>query len=85
MDGCAARRSSPRTLDVDLLTYGDFAGEAGGSALPRDEILRYAFVLGPLAEVAGEEIHPVLGHSYRELWNAFDQTVQPLTPVPFDL
>jgi 2-amino-4-hydroxy-6-hydroxymethyldihydropteridine diphosphokinase len=75
---------APRTLDVDLLTYGDFAGEVGGFVLPRDEILRYAFVLGPLAEVAGDEIHPVLARSYWELWNAFDQTVQPLTPVTFD-
>ncbi len=76
---------APRTLDIDLLTYGDFAGEVGGSVLPRDEILRYAFVLGPLAAVAGDEVHPVLERSYRELWDAFDQTVQPLTPVPLDL
>jgi len=61
----------PRTLDLDLLTYGAIATEDGGKSLPRDEILRYAFVLAPLADVAGEERHPLLGRSYRELWDAF--------------
>lgn len=58
----------PRTLDLDLLTYGDQVGDAGGKHLPRDEIARYAFVLGPLADVAGEELHPELGRSYAALW-----------------
>jgi 2-amino-4-hydroxy-6-hydroxymethyldihydropteridine diphosphokinase len=75
---------APRTLDLDLLTYGDAVGTIDGCALPRDEILRYAFVLGPLAEVAPEEIHPQTGRTYRELWDAFDQAAQPLTPVRFD-
>ncbi len=64
-------RFGPRTLDLDLLTYGPIATEEGGKPLPRDEILRYAFVLAPLADVAGAERHPVLGRSYRELWNGF--------------
>lgn len=76
---------SPRTLDLDLLVYDDLVGTVDGYSLPRDEILRYAFVLCPLAEVAGDEIHPIAGHSYRELWAAFDQTAQPLVPVGLDL
>jgi 2-amino-4-hydroxy-6-hydroxymethyldihydropteridine diphosphokinase len=75
----------PRTLDLDLLVYGDRTGRLGGLDLPRDEILRYAFVLAPLAEVAGGEVHPLEGRSYRELWEAFDQTKQPLTRVDLDL
>jgi 2-amino-4-hydroxy-6-hydroxymethyldihydropteridine diphosphokinase len=75
---------APRTLDIDLLTYGDLAGSVDGYELPRDEILRYAFVLGPLAEVAGDEIHPLLGRSYRALWAAFDRQDQPIVPVDFD-
>lgn len=69
---------SPRTLDLDLLTYGD-------DLIREDEILGYAFVLGPLAELAGEEPHPELGLTYRELWAAFDQASQPLRPVDLDL
>ena len=63
---------SARTLDIDLLTYDDRVTEEGGKALPRDEIVKYAFVLGPLAEVAAGERHPQLGISYGELWADFD-------------
>lgn len=59
---------SSRTLDLDLLTYGDAVTDEGGKVLPRDEITRYAFVLAPLVDVAGEERHPQLGESYRSLW-----------------
>jgi 2-amino-4-hydroxy-6-hydroxymethyldihydropteridine diphosphokinase len=63
-----------RTLDLDLLTYGDAVTDDGGKALPRDEILRYAFVLAPLADVAGGELHPELGQSYDSLWKKFVKT-----------
>jgi 2-amino-4-hydroxy-6-hydroxymethyldihydropteridine diphosphokinase len=76
---------SPRTLDLDLLTHGDLSGTVDGCKLPRDEILHYAFVLRPLAEVAGEEIHPETGRSYRDLWGGFDRTVQPLAPLELEL
>ena len=60
-----------RTLDLDLLTYGGAVTDEGGRRLPRDEILRYAFVLAPLADVAGDELHPQLGETYRNLWEKF--------------
>ena len=58
---------APRTLDIDLLTYGQASGTLDGRELPRCEILRYAFVLGPLAEVAPDEVHPGTGRSFRDL------------------
>ena len=73
-----------RTLDLDLLTYGDLAGTIDGYKLPRDEIQHYGFVLGPLAEVAGQETHPAMGHSYGELWSKLDKSAQPLRPVAFE-
>ena len=72
---------SSRTLDIDLLTYGDQQVDEAGVALPRDEITKYAFVLLPLSEVAGDEQHPVIGKCYRELWETFDITGQTLWPV----
>jgi len=75
---------APRTLDIDLLTYGELVGVADDCELPRGEILKYAFVLGPLAEVAGGAIHPALGRSYRSLWEAFDRQAQPIVPVQVD-
>lgn len=65
-------RFSSRTLDLDLLTFGDEVTDEGGKALPRDEILRYAFVLAPLADVAADERHPETGRTYRELWRDYD-------------
>jgi 2-amino-4-hydroxy-6-hydroxymethyldihydropteridine diphosphokinase len=73
-----------RTLDIDLLTYGDQIMTVKGAHLPRDEITRYAFVLLPLSELAGDSVHPELGETYRTLWARFDQTSQRLWPVPFE-
>lgn len=70
----------PRTLDIDLLVYGDLVQP--DADLPRAEILRHAFVLGPLAEVAPDERHPVLGRRYAELWAELAPTALPLKRVP---
>ena len=65
-----------RTMDIDLLLYGDTVTTAGPVALPRDEIGRYAFVLRPLAELAPALRHPVSGARMDELWAGFDATGQ---------
>jgi 2-amino-4-hydroxy-6-hydroxymethyldihydropteridine diphosphokinase len=80
-----APRFSSRTLDLDLLLYGDLVLEQDGIRLPREEIIRYAFVLGPLAEIAGEMPHPVSGCSFSELWRRFPKDLQPLWPAAVDL
>jgi len=72
---------SSRTLDIDLLTYGDRVIDDGVIQVPRGEILRYAFVLLPLSEVAGEESHPQTGQTYRTHWLTFDGSNQPLWRV----
>jgi 2-amino-4-hydroxy-6-hydroxymethyldihydropteridine diphosphokinase len=73
-----AEKFSSRTLDIDLLTYSDRIIDERGVQVPRDEILRYAFVLLPLSEVAPHERHPVTGQTYSELWAEFDASDQPL-------
>ena len=77
-------RFAARTLDLDALTYGDRCVRAGRLVLPRAEITRYAFVLRPLADIAGEEVHPELGQTYAQLWQQFDASEQHLRSVSLD-
>lgn len=74
-------RFSSRTLDIDLLLYGDTIMQQGKLVLPREEITKNAFVLCPMAELAPALPHPLLNQSYAELWAAFDKQKQPLWPV----
>ena len=79
-----ATRYSARQLDIDILTYDDATGNIDGVKLPRSEILENAFVLRPLAELAPEMLHPVVGRSYLDLWQAYDQAAQPLAKIDFE-
>jgi len=76
---------SSRTLDIDLLTFGDEDLTERGVNIPRHEILVYAFVLKPLADVAPDELHPHIGISYQKLWDGFDQASQPMQKYQVDL
>ncbi|HSB95162.1 MAG TPA: 2-amino-4-hydroxy-6-hydroxymethyldihydropteridine diphosphokinase [Spongiibacteraceae bacterium] len=73
---------SDRSLDLDLLTYGDVNGVVDNIALPRADIVDYAYVLWPLADIAGDALHPALGISYRALKQKFT-AAQKLWPVSF--
>lgn len=69
-------------LDIDVLLYGELAGNFDGLVLPRAEILRNAFVLWPLALLAPQVQHPEAGMSMAELWR--ETTIdQQLWPVGF--
>ncbi len=78
-----ALKFAPRNIDIDILLFGDAVGIFEGVLLPRGEIVQNAFVLRPLAELAGDRLHPELGVSYARLWSDFDQSSQPLEVVPF--
>lgn len=75
-------RFSARTLDIDILTVGNATGAIDGIHLPRAEILQNAFVLLPLAEIAGDECHPIEQKTYADLWRAYSRS-QKLWPIDF--
>ena len=60
---------SSRMIDLDLVLYGGIIDDSLN--VPRKDILKYAFVLAPLAELNPEAIHPLEGTSYQNLWKIF--------------
>jgi 2-amino-4-hydroxy-6-hydroxymethyldihydropteridine diphosphokinase len=82
--GCGRVRGSPRfaprTLDLDLLMVGDLITDTP-PRLPRPEILEYAFVLKPLADLSADLRHPKTGRSMAQHWRDFRAASQKLIPV----
>jgi 2-amino-4-hydroxy-6-hydroxymethyldihydropteridine diphosphokinase len=79
-----APKWGPRTLDLDLLLYGDLAGRHAGATLPHPDIATRAWVLGPLAELAPGLAHPASGIPIGELWRRFDRGAHPLRETTLD-
>ena len=73
-----------RTLDLDLLLYGDHVIHEPGLDIPRAEIDKNAYILRPLAEIAPELRHPESGITYAQMWDRFDHKHQKLWRVEFD-
>jgi len=76
-----APRWAPRSMDLDVLLYGELICDEPGLKLPRPDLLRRAYMLGPLAELAPEVMHPTAHLSIAELWRRFDQAAHPLERV----
>jgi 2-amino-4-hydroxy-6-hydroxymethyldihydropteridine diphosphokinase len=77
-------RYSSRTLDIDIVLFGDqVVSGPGHLRIPRDE-LEHAFVLAPLAEIAPHAVHPVSGVTLGELWRAHPEHGEPQARTRFD-
>lgn len=85
---CGRERTAPkwaaRTLDLDLLLYGDLVGQFPGVVLPRPDLAERAYVLGPLADLAPGLSHPTLGETIGALWQRFDRCKHPLQEVSLE-
>ncbi len=72
---------APRTMDIDLLLYGDVVGEFPGVSLPRPDLLKRPYMLGPLAQIAPQVMHPVLHETIGDLWARFEMQGHHLQPI----
>ncbi|MDO8315805.1 MAG: 2-amino-4-hydroxy-6-hydroxymethyldihydropteridine diphosphokinase [Rugosibacter sp.] len=72
--------NAPRTLDLDLLLYGDLASTDAQLTLPHPRLHERAFVLAPLAEIAPELHIPGLGAVDALLAQCVDQRIERLQP-----
>jgi len=84
------RRPGPRTMDLDLLLYGDHVIHAGELVVPHARLHERRFVLAPLAELTRNLVHPVLGQTVSTLLAALhdphevrrlEESVVPWTPA----
>ena len=83
--GRADPKWAPRVMDIDLLAYGDTTGRFEGARLPRPDLVRRAYMLGPMAELAPAWRHPVAGRTLAELWSELAPGAPPLTDTGIDL
>ena len=80
-----APKFSDRTLDIDILLFDDLWLHCPGLVLPRPEILHFAHVLRPLAELAPDMVHPSARRPLSQLWTDFEGERSGLTPTDFPL
>ncbi len=59
---------APRAMDLDLLLYGELRARTARYELPRPDLLRRTYMLGPLAELEPQLRHPLTGRSMADHW-----------------
>jgi len=65
-------RNAPRTIDLDLLLYDDLILNDPGLTIPHPRMHERGFVLEPMAEIAPDLVHPILGDTMQELWDKWE-------------
>ncbi|HUN26549.1 MAG TPA: 2-amino-4-hydroxy-6-hydroxymethyldihydropteridine diphosphokinase [Steroidobacteraceae bacterium] len=77
----AAPKWAPRGMDLDILLYDGLVCDEPGLRIPRPDLVRRAYMLGPLAAIAPDFMHPTAGATIRELWARFDRASHPLERI----
>jgi 2-amino-4-hydroxy-6-hydroxymethyldihydropteridine diphosphokinase len=76
-----APRWAPRSMDLDVLLYGDLILDEPRVKLPRPDLLKRAFMLGPLAALEPGLMHPTEKVTIGELWQRFDRSAHTLVEI----
>lgn len=62
-----ADKFAPRPIDLDIAFYGDRVLEVAGKVIPDPDVLRFAHVAVPLADIAGDWVHPQTGQTLADI------------------
>jgi 2-amino-4-hydroxy-6-hydroxymethyldihydropteridine diphosphokinase len=76
-----APKYAPRSMDLDILLYGDLVHDEPGLKLPRPDLLKRPFMLGPTADIAPNLKHPTENATIGELWQRFDRAAHPMIRI----
>ncbi len=79
-----APKWAPRSMDLDILLYGELCCDEPGLVLPRPDLVKRPYMLGPMADLAPQLRHPTLGLEIGDLWARFDRGAHPLQRVADD-
>jgi 2-amino-4-hydroxy-6-hydroxymethyldihydropteridine diphosphokinase len=79
-----AAKFAPRTLDIDVVTYGSCFGLVEGIELPRPELFFNAFVTLPLSRLLPDQKVPGKDYTFSTLWQEKGNRQQWLQEVEFD-
>jgi 2-amino-4-hydroxy-6-hydroxymethyldihydropteridine diphosphokinase len=71
--GRYSRSGEPRTIDIDILLYGDTVVDTRDLKVPHPAMAEREFVLAPLAEIAPDAVHPVTKKTVREMREAIKE------------
>lgn len=77
------KRFQSRTLDIDVLLYGEAMLHEQGYDIPREEIRLVAYVLKPLADLLPTALHPQLGISFLQMWREHQGEETEMKAVPW--
>lgn len=76
-----APKWAPRSMDLDVLLYGDLVATEKDYTVPRPDLLKRAYMLAPLAEIAPQTVHPLAKQTIAELWRTSNLDAHLMTPV----
>lgn len=79
-----APKWAPRTMDLDILLFGDLVSDEPGLKIPRPDLIKRPYMLKPMADIAPDVRHPVVGKTMRELWESFEGADHSMVEVFLD-
>jgi len=86
---CGRPRHAPkwasRSMDLDVLLFGDRVEKTTDYTLPRPDLLKRPYMLGPLAEIAPDVMHPTANKTAGQLWQEFDRDAHQMNAVALTL